>query len=217
MSARAALPLEPRRYRESRLSPDGRFIAVTLDESSDDERLAVHIDRETFLRFTPRGESTRTPVWSPDGLRLAFWSATEKGLFTRRVHDVAGSPTCLTRSEERLQYPNAWSADGTLLVCLEDAPHLDLYLVATDPPPDVRPVSVGPAGDVAPVWGAPDTVATPDVWSAIGQGRVRVAVNGVKPVRYTLCPSHLGNAPRSCVQVCSDRPGPNSMTSSPAM
>jgi serine/threonine-protein kinase len=141
------LPLEPRAYRAPRLSPDGRFIAVTLEEQATTSIWLYDIARETFTRLTPRGESTRTPIWSPDGRRLAYWSETEKGLFMMPI-DITGSPTRLTEVDNREQYPNAWSPDGAQLLFLQGAPDLDLFVVSTASPHDVRPIAVGPSGDV---------------------------------------------------------------------
>jgi hypothetical protein len=61
---------------------------------------------------------------------------------------ITGSPTRLTQVDDREQYPNAWSPDGAQLLFLQGAPDLDLFVVSTASPHDVRPVAVGPSGDV---------------------------------------------------------------------
>ena len=70
---REALPVEARHYRGLRVSPDGRRVAVTIEEMTGVLGLwVIDIERGTLNRVTGPGTAAYTFAWSPDSRSLAF-------------------------------------------------------------------------------------------------------------------------------------------------
>jgi Tol biopolymer transport system component len=110
-----------RAYRNPRLSPDGRRVAVVIDERETQVWL-YDLSRETLTRLTFEGNTNTNPSWTPDGKRIAFASNKEGmlNLFWQPA-DGSGGLERLT-SNESLQAPNSWSPDGQLLAFIEVNP-----------------------------------------------------------------------------------------------
>jgi eukaryotic-like serine/threonine-protein kinase len=142
-----ALPIEPRAYRRPRLSPDGRQVAVSLEERGIVSIWLYDLARETFTRLTPRGEFVGDPLWSADGRQIAYWSRTQRGIFTMAV-DGSDQPVRLTSLESGIQYADAWSADGSTIAFIQDESGIKLFTVSTRPPHDIRPLTSGPGANV---------------------------------------------------------------------
>jgi Tol biopolymer transport system component len=114
-----SLAAPARAYLEPRLSPDGRRVAVTLEEQKIQVWL-YDLSRERLDPFTL--ERGGYPVWTPDGKRIAFQSNKEgpANLFWQ-LADGSGGLERLTTSEY-LEAPMSWSPDGQLLAYLEINP-----------------------------------------------------------------------------------------------
>jgi len=110
-----------RAYRNPRLSPDGRRVAVNVEEQETQVWL-YDLSRETLTRLTFGGNSNINPTWTPDGKRIAFQSNKEgpPNIFWQ-LADGSGGLERLTTSEY-MQSPNSWSPDGQLLAFLEITP-----------------------------------------------------------------------------------------------
>jgi serine/threonine-protein kinase len=111
-----------RAYRIPRLSPDGRRIAVNIDEQETQVWL-YDLSRDTLTRLTFEGKLNGAPTWSPDGKRIAFQSDKEGSLnlFSQRA-DGSGGLERLTTSEYA-PAANSWSSDGQLLAFNELNPN----------------------------------------------------------------------------------------------
>ena len=68
-----ALPLEPRSYDDARLSPDGRRVAVTINERGTLGIWIYDLVQDTFTRLMPREERVDSAVWSPDSDGAGTW------------------------------------------------------------------------------------------------------------------------------------------------
>ncbi len=110
-----------RAYRQPRLSPDGRRVAVAIEEQETQVWL-YDLARETLTRLTFEGNTNFNPTWTPGGKRIAFQSNKEgpQNLFWQ-LADGNGGLERLTNSEY-INAPMSWSPDGQLLAFEEVNP-----------------------------------------------------------------------------------------------
>jgi len=108
------LPAPPHPYRGPRLSPDGRRLAVTIQETKPDIWV-YDIPRQTLTRLTFEGLNQQ-PQWTPDGKSVTWRSEREgvPGNLFWKLADGTGAVERLTTSEFR-QNPSSWSPDGQFL------------------------------------------------------------------------------------------------------
>jgi Tol biopolymer transport system component len=102
-------------YEEPRISPDGRYIAVQVNDVNDTHVRVFDVERETISRLT-FGDNDRHPLWTPDGERIVFSSASDspvRNLWVRAA-DGTGRAERLTTSD-RVQAPSSWTPDGELV------------------------------------------------------------------------------------------------------
>jgi serine/threonine-protein kinase len=107
----------PGRYLNARASRDGRYIAV----DTDDGRAAdIHIHDVSgsggINRLTFGGRNT-SPVWSPEGQRVAFQSDREgdRGIFAQRI-DGTGVVRLTKAAKDEAHIPESWSPDSKHLL-----------------------------------------------------------------------------------------------------
>jgi eukaryotic-like serine/threonine-protein kinase len=108
-------------YRFPRLSPDGRRVAVTIEESGSQIWL-YDLARETLTRLTFQGTLNLGQAWTPDNKRIVFQSNKEGQLnLFWQLADGSGGPERLATSEYT-QAANSWPPDGQLLAFIEVNP-----------------------------------------------------------------------------------------------
>jgi eukaryotic-like serine/threonine-protein kinase len=107
----------PAEYEQVRVAPDGGSVATEVSMPNGMHELWIRgLARDTMRHLTLRSRSETTPVWSPDGARLAF-AAGDTGSRDIYLRWLDGS-----RSDEPLlvvpgdQSPVNWSRDGRVLV-----------------------------------------------------------------------------------------------------
>jgi len=110
--------IPPRGYVYPRISPDGTRVALDIRNSQQEGDIWVwDLARETLSRLTFGPGISRTPVWLPDGRRLAFLS--DRGGPTTNLYwqaaDATGAAERLTNSSQQ-HVPSSISPDGTRLV-----------------------------------------------------------------------------------------------------
>ena len=111
------LKLPPKGYEGPRISPDGRLLALSVNEQ-DEAAVWIYDLSEAFAirRLTFAGRS-RIPVWSPDGKRVAFQSDRDgaASIYVQAA-DGSGEAERLTTAEAgTIHIPESWSRDGHTL------------------------------------------------------------------------------------------------------
>ncbi|MBI4472059.1 MAG: PD40 domain-containing protein, partial [Acidobacteria bacterium] len=112
------LNVPPAQYRNPRVSPDGRQIAVETLGENDQSIIWVYdlAGKTAIRRLTQEGSNTR-PIWTPDSKRITFGSVqgNPPGIFWQ-LADGSGLPERLTTSEgEDAHLPESWSPDARVL------------------------------------------------------------------------------------------------------
>jgi Tol biopolymer transport system component len=103
-------------YVNFRISPDGRRVAVTRvdQKSSTTDIWLLDVERNVQTRFTSHPGTDTSPVWSPDGTRIAFRSDRAGGNFPFERSSAADAPEQLLARVET-QFLTDWSPDGVRL------------------------------------------------------------------------------------------------------
>ncbi len=144
------LAAPPRAYSDPRLSPDGRRVAVTITQNTDNIWV-YDIPTETLTQLTFEG-SNSMPVWTPDGARLTFSSskAGPLNLFWKPA-DGSGSDERLAASEQP-QAAQSWSADGRMLLYVEYSTTTgrDVWVLSRASEIKSRPVLQSPSNEDGP-------------------------------------------------------------------
>ncbi len=113
----------PRAYAYARISPDGTKAAFDVRDSQNDIWV-WDFERRTMSRLTFEATLNRSPVWSPDGIRIAYSTADEngtEGVYVQRA-DGSGSADVLLKRPREQWVPVSWSRDGHVLVTQTAAP-----------------------------------------------------------------------------------------------
>ncbi len=98
------------------LSRDDRQLALQRTVNGNVDIWVIDVERGAARRFTFEPVRDRTPVWSPDGRRMAF-ASERTGVFDIYVRpvDAPGTETLLVESSDaKLAYD--WSPDGRFLL-----------------------------------------------------------------------------------------------------
>src|SRR5207244_4947279 len=104
------------------LSPDGEHLALQRSVQNNTDVWLMDLVRRRMTRFTFDPAIDSVPVWSPDGMRIAFLSS-RKGFYNLYLKPSSG-----TGAEELLletpnnKYPQDWSKNGRFLLYGEADP-----------------------------------------------------------------------------------------------
>ena len=123
-----------------RLSPDGMRVAVNVSENGNQDIWVYDVSPATQTRLTFHPADETNQLWTPDGERVAFWSAREDepGLYWK-LADGSDPPERLLAPSEGVRriLPSAWSADGKALAYWQFRPgaetNIDLLSLEGDP------------------------------------------------------------------------------------
>lgn len=104
------------RYYEPGLSPDGKKIAAGRADSDAGDIWIFDVARGTTTRFTFDLAADVSPVWSPDGSRIAF-ASVRKGHFGiyQKTSSGAGEEELLLQTDFNT-FPTSWSPDGRFIL-----------------------------------------------------------------------------------------------------
>lgn len=110
------LAIPPGGYDEPRVSPDGKQIALALNEPEDQGIRVWDLAREDMTHLT--NGLALSPLWTPDGQRIVF--SMEKGVggldLAWKKSDGTGSIDELASDPEQDLRAYSWSRDGNALV-----------------------------------------------------------------------------------------------------
>lgn len=114
----------PSSYMVPRLSPDGRLVAATQNDSEGAYDIWLYdISRDSWTRLT-FDSSSFNPLWSPDGKQIVFDSPQNGRALIRMNADGAGAPEQLLKSDHDTG-ATSWSADGRFIVFFRADPETD--------------------------------------------------------------------------------------------
>ncbi len=110
---------EPDSYNRLRLSPDGTTLAYSLRGGSARRNLwTLELQRGVKSRLTFGESADNSPVWSPDGKRIAYSSSvlSKKGRFNDiYLKDLASGSEQLLVETKTNKNPVHWSSDGQMI------------------------------------------------------------------------------------------------------
>ena len=109
-------------YDSLRISPDGRYVAVGVQDLGllSGDVMVYDLRRNTRSRVTVDPSGDLWPIWSPDGQRILFTSTrTGTTHIFAKAADGTGQAERLTTSETQVRWPESWSADGQTLVVMD--------------------------------------------------------------------------------------------------
>jgi len=96
-----------------RVSPDGKRIAITIQDGGNQDIWVYETERAAMTRLTSGGAVFANPVWTRDGQHVVY-GMLGSGLRWSRA-DGGGQPQVL-QAGKSIQLPTAFSKDGTRLV-----------------------------------------------------------------------------------------------------
>ena len=152
------LALPPEAYRRPRVSPDGKRLAVGIDEDTTAEVWIYDLSGTTAMRRLTFGGRNRSPVWSPDGRRLAFQSDRDgtPSIYVQNADGGGAAERLTTAAQGVVHTPDSWSPDGrTLLFSEQKGDTFSLMALAIS---EQRAVTFGGVLSLQPV----EAVFSPD-------------------------------------------------------
>jgi len=113
----------PGNYTNPAFSPDGKRLALQINDGKRSDVWVYEWERDTLTRLTFAGEGNGFPLWTPDGQRITYSSQDKGGgynLWWIRA-DGAGNPQRLTESKST-EYARSWRPDGKVLAFRQSNP-----------------------------------------------------------------------------------------------
>jgi dipeptidyl aminopeptidase/acylaminoacyl peptidase len=121
--------MQVREPQDLQFSPDGKSIAIVVQEPVKDRNTFRHIwvyDRAThqMRQWTASAKTESSPRWSPDGRTLAFLSDRDEGEQIYLMPSAGGEALKLTSAKNSVQNFK-WSRDGNEIAFLAPEPRSD--------------------------------------------------------------------------------------------
>ena len=155
----------PGDYSNLAFSPDGKRLALEINDGKRIDIWVYEWERDTLTRLTFGGEENFRPVWTPDGQRITYSSFEKSGEFSLywKQADGAGDALRLTESKNE-KYAQSWRPDGKVLAFYQLNPgsSWDILTLAVEgneksgwKPGESKPFLNSPFGEMTPVF-SPD-------------------------------------------------------------
>jgi len=130
------LKAETKAYRDPRISPDGKRIALSVTAASNSNIWIWDLIRETLNRLTTDASIDIQPLWTRDGKRIFFASDSKVG-GNMRVYWKAADGTGEVEPLDAASlmghlYPQAWSHDGSDLILEQIVNNTDIGAVSME-------------------------------------------------------------------------------------
>ena len=106
---------KPGNYARPSFPPDGRRLAVEMNDGANPEIWIQDLQRDSMMRLTFDGRGNASPLWTPDGRFLVFQGP--QGLSWARA-DGAGQPQSLLQAKGTV-FPWSFTPDGKRLAYME--------------------------------------------------------------------------------------------------
>src|SRR5262249_49780148 len=105
----------PADYSNPALSPDGRYLAVSIRDATRKRDIwVIDLLKGVQQRITSDPADDTTPVWSPDGSEIAYCS-DRRGHRDLFVRTVAEGPERLLFSSDQNKNPIDWASNGSAI------------------------------------------------------------------------------------------------------
>jgi serine/threonine-protein kinase len=124
---------QPGLYYSPRFSPDGRVLALAVDEGRGSDIFLYDLQLHTMRRLTFTSGLNVEPVWTPDGKYVVCRSVTPSVALWWMRADGAGEPQRLMDSQVEIQ-PYSFSRDGRRLAyqTMSAETRFDLWVLPLD-------------------------------------------------------------------------------------
>ena len=150
---------EPRRAEAAFPGENGRIAFASnrmtqFNREGDDEIFSINADGTGLRQLTHDNVDQTTPVWSPDGTKIAFSVITPEDADIRVMNADGTDQRVLVDSSGR-DGATAWSPDGKKIAFVRyAAPYLNIYVMNADGTDQTR-LTYSRLGDNSPSW-SPD-------------------------------------------------------------
>jgi len=125
----------PDGYVNPAFSPDGKRLALEINDGKRSDIWVYEWERDTMTRLTFGGTYNIRPVWTPDGLRITYSSLDNSGKFDLNWKQANGAGDALRLTEGKNQMTAlSWRPDGKVLAFfqLNAATSLDILTLPVE-------------------------------------------------------------------------------------
>jgi tRNA A-37 threonylcarbamoyl transferase component Bud32 len=132
----------PKFYSSPRLSPDGKLLALQVNENGSPDIWVYEFARNTLTRLTFGPGASSSPLWSADGRRIVYSNRTDSPSFRSKLADGSGAEETLygKKFDDQGAAPLAVSPDGkTLLFSASSAGRLAIEALSLDGSEKIQP------------------------------------------------------------------------------
>ena len=120
----------PGTYRNPKFSPDGKRLALDINDGKRRDIWVYEWERDALTKLTFAGEQNTFPLWTPDSQRIVYSSQERGGVFNLwwiRA-DGGGNTQRLTESKST-EWPRSWRPDGKVLAFRQSNPTTNIDIL----------------------------------------------------------------------------------------